>query len=127
VETLGAVNVICSDKCVGPHIRLCVITDVYCRTGTLTEGKMTVSRCYLYQDDFSAQEARDRVVLGGGGAEAVKQIQLVSGLCNASKFESEGDDMAPANKKISGDATDAAVFRFGMCLLPIINRTLTIF
>lgn len=81
---------------------------------------MTVTRCYLYHDDFSAQEARDRVVLGGGGAEGVKQIQLVAGLCNASKFESEDDNTTPANKKISGDATDAAIFRFGTCPLRVI-------
>jgi magnesium-transporting ATPase (P-type) len=74
---------------------------------------MTVTKCYLYHDEFSAQEARDRVVQGGNRAEGVKQIQLVAGLCNASKFELEQPDMNAANKRISGDATDAAIFRFG--------------
>jgi hypothetical protein len=77
---------------------------------------MTVTRCYLYDDDFSAQEARDRVTLGGDRAETVKQIQLIAGLCNASKFESDDPDVKSVFKKISGDATDAAIFGFGMCL-----------
>ena len=83
VETLGAVEVVCSDK-----------------TGTLTQNKMTVTECYLdgrlvRQDGFADLFGTD-----GTGKEAEEHFLLGSILCN--------DSMLNGEEKI-GDPTELAL------------------
>ncbi|MBI4415480.1 MAG: HAD-IC family P-type ATPase, partial [Euryarchaeota archaeon] len=89
VETLGAANVICTDK-----------------TGTLTENRMRVARAYLpghrADIDFLSHEA------DGGVAEApLRMLGRISSLCNDLR-EEFGDD----GLEVKGDPTEVALFLF---------------
>lgn len=94
VETLGAVNVVCSDK-----------------TGTLTQNKMTVTECYLegkiverarFGDCFSAMAGERNAGVMRGQAEAEQARQFMFGciLCN--------DGVLAGEDKI-GDPTELAL------------------
>ncbi|KAF9905278.1 hypothetical protein EC991_001877 [Linnemannia zychae] len=106
VETLGCVNVICSDK-----------------TGTLTENKMFVTNIAFLDNESTLDEARAKMekqsdLKGQSLLDshpsilALCQLQLATMLCNNAKFDPETLDLPVPERKVHGDATDSALLRF---------------
>ena len=83
VETLGSVNVICSDK-----------------TGTLTQNKMTVVRSYTYQNMHQLDADIDQVETDEDERMLVKSLVLCS-------------DATANEDKTTGDPTEIAFIVFG--------------
>ncbi|KAF8929919.1 hypothetical protein EDD21DRAFT_379425 [Dissophora ornata] len=106
VETLGCVNVICSDK-----------------TGTLTENKMHVTNVAFLDHESTPEEFSSKIEKGIGANTlpqpdddhlllSIRQLQLATELCNNAKFDSETKHLPLAERKVLGDATDSALLRF---------------
>jgi sodium/potassium-transporting ATPase subunit alpha len=102
IETLGCMSVLCSDK-----------------TGTLTEGNMSVRRIAVFNTEYSldADDASEKSFvpessLSMKNSSPLPQLALIARLCNGAKFEGNTDGASVSERTIKGDPTDTAVLRF---------------
>ncbi|KAF8603003.1 sodium-potassium ATPase [Ceratobasidium sp. AG-I] len=101
VETLGSVNVLCSDK-----------------TGTLTQNKMAVQDVAIFDTEYEVMDFRDASYQGSGNAN-LRQMGSVAAVCNSANFEAGSDDQPTSIRKIIGDATDSAILKFAHTMRPV--------
>lgn len=70
---------------------------------------------------MTPEEARDFMISGidSKKSNSMAQLRAIAGLCNASEFDAATYHLPLAERKIAGDATDQAVFRFSESLGPV--------
>ncbi|RAH47860.1 cation-translocating P-type ATPase [Aspergillus brunneoviolaceus CBS 621.78] len=101
VETLGCVNVICSDK-----------------TGTLTQNKMFVQSVGLVDREFDMEALKSGQEKSIPIPTALEPLVQGSTLCNDAFFDQETKDLPINERTVNGNATDAAVLRWVETLRP---------
>ena len=105
VETLGCVNIICSDK-----------------TGTLTENKMAVTTVCFVDRQLGVDEAFS--ALSKGGCSPLEELHKASVLCNDASFDVLSMDKPIVDRDITGNATDGATLKFAESAREGAGRTL---
>jgi sodium/potassium-transporting ATPase subunit alpha len=80
---------------------------------------MFVTECSIGVKKMSPEEALSSMLTRKNSDNSVFQLRAIAGLCNASEFDAVTRHLPLANRKIAGDATDQAVFRFSESLGPV--------
>ncbi|KAJ5825244.1 hypothetical protein N7474_002382 [Penicillium riverlandense] len=93
VETLGCVNVICSDK-----------------TGTLTENRMSVITTAFVDNIMSAEAAISNIE--EGVLKPFADLHKAAALCNDALFDATTTSYPIMERKVLGNPTDGAVLKF---------------
>lgn len=101
VETLGCVNVLCSDK-----------------TGTLTQNKMFVRSLGLVDKEYNVDDLGALQHSNQSDLAPLESLLRGSVLCNESCFDPTQMNLPANERDVNGNATDAAVLRFAETMRP---------
>jgi sodium/potassium-transporting ATPase subunit alpha len=83
---------------------------------------MYVTECSVGTHNMTPESARAEMIRRHGeaaGNNAISQLGLIAGLCNAGEFDAATSKLPLHDRKINGDATDQAVLRFSESLAPL--------